>query len=128
MNRYLDWLRAAQNDLEWGRHSLKDGFFAQACFISQQVAEKSLKALALFRGVEQVKSHSIVRIAKELEINGEIEEMGKQLDQYYIPARYPDAFPEGAPQDFFTETQAKQAIEFANKFLVNIQKLTEGKS
>ena len=123
----MDWIRAAGNDLEWGRHSLEDEFFSQTCFISQQVAEKSLKALALFRGIEQVKSHSVVRIAKELGINGETEEMGKLLDQYYIPARYPDAFPEGAPQDFFTESQARQAIEFAGKILENINKLIKEK-
>ena len=121
MNRSRDWLRSAQNDLKWGQDSLKNGYFPQACFIAQQVAEKSLKALALFRGVDQVKSHSVVRIARELEINGDIEEMGRRLDQYYIPARYPDAFPEGAPIDYFVESQSKQALLYAEKIVQFVQ-------
>ncbi len=40
MDRFLDWLRQAENDLAWARHSLAGGFYAQTCFASQQAAEK----------------------------------------------------------------------------------------
>ncbi|MBN1534443.1 MAG: HEPN domain-containing protein, partial [Spirochaetes bacterium] len=46
-SRALDWHRQAENDLQWARDTLKDGMFSQACFISQQVAGKALKAVAL---------------------------------------------------------------------------------
>jgi len=39
MTRYLDWLRQAENDPQWARHSLAGGFYAQTCFVSQQACE-----------------------------------------------------------------------------------------
>jgi len=120
-NRALDWLRQAQNDLLWAKDTLSSERYAQACFAAQQVAEKALKAVALFRGYTQVRSHSILEIAKELKINSDIENMGKRLDLYYISSRYPDAFPAGAPFEYFTEDQADEAVGFAEK-IVNIVK------
>ncbi len=100
-----------------GQVSLHSGFFAQTCFVCQQVGEKSLKALAFFRGADLVKSHSVRTIAKELDENGEIEAIGQKLDLYYIPTRYPDAFMEGAPFEYFEESQAKEAVEFAETLI-----------
>ncbi|EMN14719.1 putative toxin-antitoxin system, antitoxin component [Leptospira borgpetersenii str. Brem 307] len=50
--RWKDWLAQAERDLEWAKASLHSGFFAQTCFVCQQVGEKSLKALAFFRGAD----------------------------------------------------------------------------
>lgn len=38
MNRHLDWLRQAENDLEWAEHSFQGGFFAQTCFMRERFA------------------------------------------------------------------------------------------
>lgn len=95
------------------RDTLKAGRWAQCCFTAQQTAEKAVKALALFRGFDKVKSYSITEICRELGINGEIERRAKRLDLYYISARYPDAFPSGAPFEYFTEDQASDAAAFA---------------
>ena len=116
-NRYHDWFKQAENDWEWGNHTLDSGFYAQACFISQQVAEKALKSLCLFRKLDTVRTHSVRKIARELGINGEIEEMGKYLDLFYIPTRYPDSLPEGAPFESFTKQQAKDALDKALSIL-----------
>ncbi|MBF0314270.1 MAG: HEPN domain-containing protein [Oligoflexia bacterium] len=121
--RAKDWWAQAENDLLWAKDSLSHGHFAQTCFIAQQVAEKALKSLALHQGYEKVKSHAISTITKELKINGELEIMGKKLDLYYISSRSPDAFTEGAPFEFFTEDQAREAISFADKFLEKIRAL-----
>ena len=88
-NRYHDWFKQAENDWEWGNHTLDSGFYAQACFVSQQIAKKALKSLCLFRKLDNVHTYSVSKITQELGINGEIEEMGKYLDLYYIPTRYP---------------------------------------
>jgi len=32
MNRSLDWLNSAENDLEWGEYSFKSGFYSQTCY------------------------------------------------------------------------------------------------
>ena len=119
-NRSADWIRQAQNDLLWAKDSLESGFFAQTCYISQQIAEKSLKAYGLYKGYDQVRSHSVTQICKALDINGDMERMGKELDLYYISARYPDAFPEGAPFEYFSRDQAIKAFEYAETILTTL--------
>lgn len=115
--RAQDWLAQAKNDLLWGKASLDSGFFSQTCFIAQQVAEKALKAIAYSRGAELVRGHSVLIVCRELNINGPLEEAAQRLDQYYIPTRYPDAQPAGAPFTFFTQKQAQEALDLAELFI-----------
>ena len=116
-NRAKDWLDQAKDDLRWGRASAASRFYSQSCFIAQQVAEQSLKALAYFRGAEFVRGHSVLLVCRELSINGTLEEAAQRLDQYYIPTRYPDAQPAGAPFRFFTAAQAEEALALAECFI-----------
>ena len=44
-NRYLDWFRQAQSDLQHARNSLKSGDFEWSCFAAHQ-------AEAILSGVE----------------------------------------------------------------------------
>ncbi len=116
-NRAHDWYKQAENDFQWAKDTLNSEKFAQACFICQQVAEKSLKAIAYFKDYDMVKSHSVLEIARSLGINGEIENIAKRLDLYYISTRYPDAFPSGAPFEYYTKEQAEEAMAFAARIL-----------
>jgi HEPN domain-containing protein len=116
-SRARDWLRQAESELAWGRDSFSSGHWGPVCFTSQQIAEKCLKAIALHRGAAEVRSHSLIRIASELGIDGDIEQMGRRLDAYYISARYPDAFVEGAPFEYFDREQAEEALLFAGRFI-----------
>ncbi len=116
-NRANDWLRQAENDFSWAKDSMDGGHWAQACFTAQQIGEKALKAVALARGASEVRSHSLVKIAEALGIDGDLERMGRRLDLYYISARYPDAVSEGAPYEFFDRDQAAEALRYAQAFL-----------
>lgn len=116
-DRSGDWLKQAQEEFLWAKDALASGRWALVCFTAQQVAEKSLKAVAIRRGAAQVRSHSVKDIARALVIDGELETMARMLDQYYITTRYPDAFYSGAPFEFFTESQARDALRFARAFL-----------
>lgn len=121
-SRQAAWLLQAEDDFRWGRDSLRAGHFAQSCFIAQQVGEKALKALAFFRGFDLVKSHSIARIAEELQVEGEIHEMASALDLYYISARYPDALPGGvAPFEHFTKQMAETALVHAQRIIDRVR-------
>ncbi len=117
ISRAQDWLDQAKNDLRWGQASAESGFHSQACFIAQQVAEKALKAVAYSRGADLVRGHSVMVVCRELEINGDLEEAALRLDQYYIPTRYPDAQPAGAPFRFFTAAQSSEALVLAARFV-----------
>jgi HEPN domain-containing protein len=37
------------------------------------------------------------------------------LDRHYVPARYPDAFTEGSPFEFYDEKTAQEALDCAEK-------------
>lgn len=113
MNRYHDWLRQAENDIEWAEHSLAGGFFAQVCFISQQAAEKALKAYCFFKGFDSVRTHSLFRIIRDLNENGKLEQWARELDLYYQASRYPDALPAGAPFEVISREQADRALAAA---------------
>ena len=45
------WLKQAENDLEFARLGLREGFFAQVCFLAQQSAEKAVKAIGYLHGL-----------------------------------------------------------------------------
>lgn len=115
--RAADWFKQAENDLQWGYDSAERGHYSQSCFIARQVAEKSLKAIAFYRGIDMVESHSLKEIAEALKINSEIDTKARRLDQYYISTCYPDAFSSGAPFEYFTSEQAEEALAFARDFL-----------
>ncbi|MBF0206284.1 MAG: HEPN domain-containing protein [Oligoflexia bacterium] len=119
-NRVHNWISQAQNDVLWGKSSFRDNFWAQTCFISQQAAVKALKALAFHLGFDLVKTHSLWKIAQKININGDIAEYSKVLDQYYITGRYPDALPDCAPYELFTKKQAEDAIQMSEKILERV--------
>lgn len=115
------WLRQAENDLAFGRLALREGYFAQACFIAQQSAEKALKSIAYASGDRLVIGHSLVELVERLidRVPGlaAFREAAGTLDQYYIPTRYPNGLAGGVPFEAFGERQAREAIESAARFV-----------
>ena len=63
--------------------------------------------------------HSIVVALKELFNNlpAELIDLTKILDRHYIPTRYPNGFEMGSPKDYYTEKDAREAIEYAQKII-----------
>jgi HEPN domain-containing protein len=117
--RTEDWLKQAKRDLEHARMDLKEGFYEWACFSAQQASEKALKALYQYMK-ELAWGHSVRELLQNLSNKFEIEylmEGAKILDKYYIPARYPNGFDTGAPMEYFTEKEAKEAVEYADKII-----------
>lgn len=91
-----------------------------ACFASHQAAEKALKALFIYHGRE-VWGHSVVQLLRLLEsiveVPPDLLDVGRRLDQFYIPTRYPNAHPTGAPFEFFTQSQSEEALHFAQQIV-----------
>jgi HEPN domain-containing protein len=48
---------------------------------------------------------------------GRLREVAQQLDQYYIPTRYPNGLPGGVPAEVFTKRQADEAATGARDIL-----------
>ena len=50
----------------------------------------------------------------------------RQLDQYYIPTRYPNGLPGGIPAEVFTDSQAEDAVARAHAFIEAARILLSG--
>ena len=47
----------------------------------------------------------------------EIIEKGRVLDNFYIPPRYPNSHPEGAPYEHYGPLQGEEAIRYASEII-----------
>ena len=113
------WLRQAENDLAAARVMLREGFFAQTCFLAHQVAEKALKSLAYYRGDRFVTGHSLSDLTRSLlntfpQLSDHTEAVGI-LDQHYVPTRYPNALPGSVPFEVYTRGQGEDAVGTASR-------------
>ena len=120
MERSKDWIRQAEKDLKHAIYSCEKKDYEWACFSSQQAAEKALKGIYNKNNLE-ARGDSILGLLKGLSKLYEIPEKffyyGRVLSRYYIETRYPNGFPEGAPMDYYTQEDARRAIEYAEEIV-----------
>ncbi|MFZ5470100.1 MAG: HEPN domain-containing protein [Myxococcota bacterium] len=122
--RAADWFRQAEADLAHARHSLEAGDFNWACFAAQQAAEKAAKAAHQRMG-EEAWGHSVTELLEALgpepTVTADLLDRARSLDKHYVPSRYPDSLPSGAPADYYTRVEAERAISDAESILVVCQ-------
>ena len=115
------WLKQAENDLDFARLGLREGFHSQVCFFAQQCAEKAVKAIGYLLEDQTVPGPSVAvladRFAERVPEFANLRADAGILDQYYIPTRYPNGLPGGFPFMAFNEEQARNAIAAAERFL-----------
>lgn len=119
------WLLQAKQDLEDARYNLEGKRYHIACFLSQQSAEKALKAFLYAKGEEMVWGHSVAELCKRAtSLDKDLEKirrMAATLDKYYIPTRYPNGLPGGIPSEAFEKRDADRAIEIAEEVIKVIE-------
>ncbi len=121
-NRARDWLAQAERDLQHAENSQRAGEHEWACFAAHQAAEKGVKALHLHLG-QEAWGHVVARLIEELpiELPDELTEMGRVLDTFYIPARYPNSHPDGAPFEHYGPLQSEEGIRHAREILAFVR-------
>ncbi len=110
------WFRQAQADLEVVCTLRSAGHYAAACFHSQQVAEKALKAVLYSQGSRVVLGHSVRELVRQCSVCdpafADVAGEAALLDQFYIPTRYPNGLPSPAiPSEIYTASQADASWE-----------------
>lgn len=117
-NRSKDWLAQSARDLEQARSSKLESRHEWACFAAQQSAEKAVKALHLALG-QEAWGHVVARLLTELPSPPpeDLIEKAKVLDNFYIPTRYANGHPDGAPFEHYGSIQSEEAIRYAGEIL-----------
>ncbi|MEM1655202.1 MAG: HEPN domain-containing protein [Nitrososphaerota archaeon] len=113
--KYSRWIRAACQALESAKADLSRGEYNWSCFKAEQAAECALKGLLKGLGI-LYDTHSLTRmlagLPKDLD-SSSITKAVSELDKLFLPTRYPDAWVEGVPSNYYTRQNARAAISYA---------------
>ena len=91
-----------------------------ACFAAQQSAEKAAKAvIEKVSGIERGCSVTTLleALPESLPSGQQLLDAAKALDKHYIPARYPNSHPQGAPYEYYTRSEAECALANAAQII-----------
>ncbi len=121
-NRARDWFAQAERDLELANLAQSEDHHDWACFACQQAAEKAVKALHLHEG-QEAWGHVVARLMRELPAAppADLINRGMVLDNFYVPSRYPNGHPEGAPFEHYGPLQSNEALGHARAILAFVR-------
>lgn len=128
MRRTKDWIEQAKGEFKAARDLFTTTNYAWCCFACHQASEKALKAILEHFGAPTI-GHNLLALLNEISkyttIPKNIENACRILNRYYIPTRYPNAFPSGAPINMFNEDDAKESLQYA-ELVINFAKSITG--
>ena len=118
--RPRDWLKQAERDLVHARHALAAETYEWACFACQQAAEKAAQAVYQHLGLK-AQGHAVSALLEALPaaaaVPPDLVDAARELDRHYIPARYPNVYPQGAPYEFYARADAERAVHHAEQII-----------
>jgi HEPN domain-containing protein len=108
------WRAQSMSAAETALLARRGGRHEWACFLWEQAAQLATKGLLHGMGLDAWGHDLTVLGARVAETLGkgwppEANEAAARLSRHYIPTRYPDAHPSGAPSSHYTEADAIQA-------------------
>ena len=119
--RYRDWLEEALDDYFTAQDLYNLKRYSKAAFFSHQACEKALKALLIKRLKRYNPVHSVLKLMEEakrvVDVPDELMRRAQYLDRFFIPTRYPNAWPSGPPHKHYTQEDAERALEYAREIL-----------
>jgi HEPN domain-containing protein len=124
-----EWFARAEDDLQFAKIGVREGFHSQACFLAQQAIEKTLKGCLVAARKTYPKTHKLVDLASLLGATwlSRFKQEIKLIDEFYIPTRYPDGVPGLLPSRGANDRDAKEAIAAAEQILETALKKVKAK-
>ena len=115
-DRSRDWFAQAERDLAQAKASQEQDRHEWACFAAHQAAEKAVKALHLHLK-QEAWGHVVARLLNQLPVpvSADLMEKSKVLDGFYLPTRYANGHPEGAPFEHYGNLQSTDGIRYATE-------------
>lgn len=119
-------METAERNLNSARVNRDEGIYPWACYIAQQAAETALKAFILYQGQDLPYIHMVKGLLEscaeyDQDFASDVARF-KELDNFYIPTRYPNALNEGTPADFYIKEDADKAIQLASEIVDLVKK------
>lgn len=120
------WLQRANDDILWANDSFATKHFSGVCFLSQQIAEKALKAYLFHQKQKLIRTHDLERLLEKcLTFDKDFLSLKQNcqiLNDYYIDTRYPDIWDIGRFDD---EKMAQEALSFTKEIYDFVAKKLE---
>ena len=117
-----NWLEQAKADLKAAEDNIRMSNFFVSAFLSQQCAEKSIKAYYIQRKKSlPPKTHSLLEFSKLLGLSEELESKLRELSPPYFIARYPNAAT-GIPAEYYDRSAAERLVGLAREVLEWVMK------
>lgn len=123
-SEYSRWMSFSRSTLGSAGGDSERSEHNWACFKAQQAAEFAAKALLHGVGMPAF-GHSVSRLLAEsstgLGVPDEVVQAAKTLDKYYVLTRYPHAWAEGVPSEYYTERDAEEAMASAEAVIGHVE-------
>ena len=110
------WWKQAEADYESAKSTITAQKYYVAAFLCQQAVEKALKALYIQEKKNLLKTHSVSRLSKELNIPENLAVKIALLEPIYQQTRYPD-IADNIPSEEFEESDAQEALRTTEEVL-----------
>jgi len=108
------WLRKAEADFRKAKILREKNEFDGVTFYCQQTAEKSLKAVHMYKGLGILKTHDLFVLGKLVKLPKEILEKAILLNPFYTASRYPLPYDE---QEISDKESAEESLIYAEEIL-----------
>jgi len=121
-----EWLRRAKGNLARARQPKpREAFWEDLCFDAQQAAEKAIKAVLRFRGIDFPKTHDVRDLLTLLDSKGHVIPVAiwgaMDLTDYAVETRYP------GPTEPVTQKEYREAVKMAERVVKWAEKIISGK-
>lgn len=121
-----EWLRRAKGNLARARQPKpREAFWEDLCFDAQQAAEKAIKAVLRFRGIDFPKTHDVRNLLTLLDSEGHVIPAAiwraMDLTDYAVETRYP------GPTEPVTQKEYREAVKMAERVVKWAEKIISGK-
>jgi len=122
-----DWLDRAKGNLALAKTKKPaEAFWEDLCFDAQQAAEKALKAVLLYHGIEFAYVHDLEVLLTTLDENGvdtpEAVRESALLTEYAVDARYPGGKEPVTEQEYHTAVHIAEEVVLWADSIINATK------
>jgi HEPN domain-containing protein len=122
--KYTNWMKQANYTFNSALNDQKNNDFSWCCFKCQQAVEFGCKAFIFGLGLPSF-GHSVKKLAEIIHNNVPLIEFNvgclNELERYYIPTRYADAYDDGSPYTFYSNEDAEKAIKCAENIINSLE-------